>query len=266
MLTQQALIESFRRIGIQQGKPIVVHSSLRSLGPVDGGADTVLDALLAYLGKDGLLIMPTFTYDNPGFDPDKSKSLTGALTEVFRKRSPSVRSLHPTHSVAASGKEAARICEGHHQVPGLGIDSPLDRAAKEGGGVLLIGVGHTSNSTIHVGESYARLPFLHVPFTPNWPNPIQIAGQGRGQLEVYLDEHPGCSRAFGTVEAPLRQRGSIKDGLIGKALAQWMPGQAVIDVTLDLLQKDKNALLCTDSNCYRCSRSRAILHQEKKKN
>jgi aminoglycoside 3-N-acetyltransferase len=113
-LTKQSLIESFQNLGISNGTRLVVHSSLRSLGPVEGNANTVLEVLLSCVGSDGLLVMPTFTYDNDEFDPEMAPSRTGILTEILRKRPDAVRSYHPTHSVTAVGKGAAGLCEDHH--------------------------------------------------------------------------------------------------------------------------------------------------------
>lgn len=250
-LTKRSLADSFRRLGIRPGARLVVHSSLRSIGTVEGGAETVLDALLECIGKDGLLMAPAFTYNNIIYDPEATPGRTGVLAEVLRTRRGAVRSLHPTHSVAAIGEGAAQYCERHHEVPGLGIDSPMDKVAKAGGGVLLLGVGHTSNSTVHVGESYARVPYLDIPFNPGWPSRISIAGAL--QREVNITEHPGCSRAFGVIEASLRRRGAIRDGLIGKGLAQWMTGRDVISAAVNLLRRNAGALLCSDPDCYRCS-------------
>lgn len=255
-LTKESLIKGLQNIGVQRNDLLVVHSSLHGLGPVEGGADTVLDALLTCIAPDGLLVMPTFTYRNEVFNPATSPSRTGILTELLRKRSTSVRSLHPTHSVVALGKGADGICERHHTLPGLGINTPLDRIAKAGGHILLLGVGQQSNSTIHVGEVYAGVPYLNIPFEPTSPPRAFVEG-GLGMVE--LRDPPGCSRAFGAIEAHLRQRGAIRDGKIGNALAQWMSGQEVITVTTNLLRQDHAALLCTDPDCYRCNRARDSL-------
>jgi aminoglycoside 3-N-acetyltransferase len=257
LLTKPFLVDSFRSLGIKPGTRLVVHSALRSLGPIENGADTVLDALIECIGQSGLLIVPTFTYNNDVFDPETTPSRTGILTEILRKRPGAVRSLHPTHSVAAIGEGAAEVCEGHHLLPGLGIDSPLDRVAKAGGGILLLGVGHVSNSTVHVGEAYARVHYLDIPFNPDSPTRIPVMGSVRLDVELY--NPPGCSLAFGIIEASLRQRGSIRDGLIGKGPVQWMPGQQVIDSAMALLHRDAAALLCSNPGCYRCSHGRARL-------
>lgn len=253
-LTQEKLIDAFTGLGIGKGARLVVHSALRSLGPVAGGADAVLDALLACIGPEGLLVVPTFTYDNRIFDPAHTPGHTGILTETLRQRAGAVRSKHPTHSVAAIGKGAAKLVERHHFVPGLGVDSPLGRLAGSGGGILLLGVGHANNSTVHVGEAQAEVPYRHIPFNPDWPAVIPVAG--REPFRAIVLEPPGCSRAFGVVESGLRQRKAIKDTAIGRALVQWMSGNEVVRATVELLRSDPSALLCNDTGCYRCNRAR----------
>ena len=208
-------------------------------------ADELIDELLAAVGPDGLVVMPTFTYDNETFTPE-TPGRTGALTEVFRRRPEAVRSDHPTYSVAAIGAGAAEVLDGHARAGATGVYSPLGRLAAAGGLVLLLGVGHTANTTAHVGEFQAAAPYLDIPFDPDWPT--------HG-----AERFPGCSRAFGALERPLREDGAIRDGKVGRALAQLMPGAAVIEATVALLRVDPTALLCTDPDCHRCSRARARL-------
>ena len=229
-------------IGLHSGDAVVVHTSLRAVGLE---ANEVIDALLQAVGPDGLVVMPTFTYDNERFGPDLP-GRTGTLAETFRRRPDARRSAHPTYSVAAIGNGAEALLDGHDRAGATAVGSPLDRLAAAGGLVLLVGVGHTSNTTAHLGEFHADAPYLDIPFDAAWPT--------HG-----FDRFPGCSRAFGTLERPLRERGSIRDGKVGRALAQLVPGSAVIETTVALLADDPAALLCTDPGCYRCSRARARL-------
>jgi aminoglycoside 3-N-acetyltransferase len=229
-------------IGLAPGDRVVVHSSLRAVGIE---AEELIERLLAAVGPHGLVVMPAFTYDNETFAPDLP-GRTGALTEAFRRRPEAMRSSHPTYSVAAIGDGAAELLEGHERVGATSVDSPLDRLAAAGGLVLLLGVGHTANTTAHVGEFHAEAPYLDIPFDPTWPS--------HG-----YERFPGCSRAFGALERPLRERGAIRDGKVGRALAQLLPGSAVIESTVALLRADPAALLCADHACYRCSRARARL-------
>jgi aminoglycoside 3-N-acetyltransferase len=245
-------------LGLRAGDAVVVHSSLRSLGQVDGGSAAVVDALLDVLSPDGLLVGPTFTYGSIRFDPTATPGLTGLIAETIRSWPGAARSWHPTHSIAAVGKGAAELLAGHERVGGLSLDSPLDRLAMRGGYVLLLGVGHAANSTVHLGEAHAGMPYLGVPFRPDSPTSAIIV-MDDGELTVMPTEIPGCSKAFGSIERPLRERAAVRDGLVGKALAQLMTGRDVIDATCALLSGEPTALLCTDPRCYRCTQSRQTL-------
>ena len=229
-------------IGLRSGDAVVVHASLRAVG-LD--ANELIDALLEAVGPDGLVVMPAFTYDNERYRSDLPVR-TGMLAETFRRRPDARRSAHPTYSVAAVGSGAAELLEGHERTGATGRDSPLGRLAASGGQVLLLGVGHVANTTVHVGEFEADAPYLDIPFDPAWPT--------HG-----ADRFPGCSRAFGAIERPLRERDAIRDGTVGHGIAQLVPGAAVLETTVELLRADPAALLCTDPGCYRCSRARARL-------
>jgi aminoglycoside 3-N-acetyltransferase len=237
-----SLVDDLRALGLDDGGRVVVHSSLRAVGH---GADEVADALLEVVGPQGLVVVPAFTYDTPSFDPATTPARTGALAEIVRCRPEAVRSHHHSHSVAAIGAGAAELCACHELVAATDLGSPLDRLADVGGLVLLLGVGHTSNTTVHVGEFHARAPYLGIPFSPDWPTAAET-------------RFAGCSRAFGTVERGLRERGAIRDGRVGHAAAQLMSGAMVIDEAVALLRADSTALLCTDPRCYRCSAARML--------
>src|ERR671936_790799 len=88
MLTFEKLVEGFRELGVEEGDTLLVHSSYKSFGPVDGGPQTVIHALEAALGPWGTLIMPTFNFDfNKGapWDVRTTPSKMGILTELVRQ-------------------------------------------------------------------------------------------------------------------------------------------------------------------------------------
>jgi aminoglycoside 3-N-acetyltransferase len=246
------------RLGIQAGSRFVVHSSLRAVGPLPGGPAALVQELVDAVGPEGLVVAPTFTYDTERFDPASTPGRTGALGEALRQRPDAVRSLHPFYSVAAVGANARELCAGHALVEATGLDSPLDRLARDGD-VLLLGVGHVANTTGHVGEFHADAPYLDIPFDPDWPVAAEVDRGADGVLRVSYDRFPGCSRAFGVLEASLRARDAIRDGLVGRAIVQLMPGAAVVEETAKLVRADPTALLCTDASCFRCSRARSRL-------
>jgi len=254
------IVDDLRALGLEEGDQVVVHSSLRAVGPVEGGADTVVDALLEVLGPAGLLVAPTFTYTTERFDPAVEPGRTGAIAEAVRLRPSAIRSLHPTHSVAALGAGAEELCANHEDISATDVDSPLDRLARADGHVLLLGVGHIANTTVHVGEFHARASYLAISPGPAWPRLHEIVLGNRETRAVAYDRFPGCSRAFGVVERGLRERGEIRDGRVGQAESQLMRGRAVIEESVSLLDRDVCSLLCSDARrSHRCAHIRESL-------
>lgn len=115
--TKQTLQQDLAAMGLTGTETILIHSSMKSIGAVEGGADTVLDALMEFFAE-GLLLLPTHTWqsidqDHPVFDVRRSPCCVGILPELFRQRPGVVRSLHPTHSIAACGRGAAEYLQGN---------------------------------------------------------------------------------------------------------------------------------------------------------
>lgn len=160
---KQQLKDQLESMGLKGDETILIHSSMKSIGEVDGGADTVLDAWMEYF-KDGLLLLPTHTWktvnaDNPVYNPQTTPSCVGLLTNMFMKRDGVIRSLHPTHSMAGYGKNAAEYLAGEEYnntpcTPG----GCYDRLRDAGGKVLLVGVGHERNTYIHSVEEVLNVP------------------------------------------------------------------------------------------------------------
>lgn len=160
---KQQLKDQLESMGLKGDETILIHSSMKSIGEVDGGADTVLDAWMEYF-KDGLLLLPTHTWktvnaDNPVYNPQTTPSCVGLLTNMFMKRDGVIRSLHPTHSMAGYGKNAAEYLAGEEYnntpcTPG----GCYDRLKDAGGKVLLVGVGHERNTYIHSVEEVLNVP------------------------------------------------------------------------------------------------------------
>src|SRR5690349_3325295 len=142
-VTQKQITNAVRALGVAPVDCLLVHSSLKSFGHVEGGAQTVVNALLECAST---VVMPTFNYDRFEFDPITTPSLTGAITEAFRKAPGATRSLHPTHSVCAIGPLAKELCRGHENTHPFGEASPLWKLWKRNGQILLIGVDHRASS------------------------------------------------------------------------------------------------------------------------
>jgi aminoglycoside 3-N-acetyltransferase len=259
-VTQEQLARAFREIGLKPGDSLIVHSSLRSLGYVEGGPDAVLDALLDSIGPTGNLMLPTFNYVLPPsatyFDPATTPCHTGIIPETARKRPEAIRSLHPTHSVVVIGPNAEELTQGHLLVRTFGIDSPLDRLARRGGKVLLLGVGHTACSMIHVAEEHAGIP------KGSWFDelPIMKVRLPNGTFLTHQrDTSPSCSAAFGGAEGFLRRHEEIRDCRLSGCLMQLMRGADIIQRVCQAIQEKPDVLLCTWPGCKPCREAREAL-------
>lgn len=261
-LTREDIVRGLRDLGLASGDSLIVHSSMRHLGPVEGGADTVIDAILEVIGPGGNLMLPTFNYvhpvPSPYFDPQETPGRTGILPEVGRKRPKAVRSLHPTHSVAVIGPDAERLTAGHLRQRVFGVGSPVDLLARGGGKVLLLGVGQTSNSTIHVGEEHAGVP------KGSWFKELPVVRVRRPDgtfISHQLDTSCSCSAAFEGAEYALRKHGEIRDARVG-GVCRLMLGRDVIRRVVEMVRETPDILLCTCEHCPPCTGARRRVASE----
>lgn len=179
ILTKENLIEQFKQCGMMEGQTVIVHTSLKSLGFVVGGAETLIKSLLKIVGEEGTIVMPSQTWKNldpstgvhwtepvkwwpiirenwPAYDKEITPAIgMGVVAEMFRKWPGAKRSDHPARSVAALGKHAEYITE-HHDLSNIfGENSPLHKIYQLAGYVLLIGVGYDKNTSLHLAETRA---------------------------------------------------------------------------------------------------------------
>jgi aminoglycoside 3-N-acetyltransferase len=247
LVTQPMLVADLTALGVQPGMVLVVHSSLSSLGWVNGGAAAVILALEEVLTPAGTLVMPTHSSDQsdpanwqnppapeawweqiratmPAYDPSLTPTYNmGAIPETFRKQTGVIRSNHPIASFAAWGKQAARVAADHPLTPLFGTDSPLGRVYDLGGWVLLLGVGHNRNTSLHVAEDRTNLvPPVTRDGTAMLVNGVRqwVAFDDLGWDEFDFD-------AVGAAFA--RETGLQREGRVGQAAALLMPQRALID-------------------------------------
>jgi len=167
MYTKEQLKQSLSEIGICSGDILMVHSSYKSLGGVEGGAKAVIEAFTEVLGDGGTLLMPAFTFDsvtfeNPVFDYEKSKNCVGYLGEYLRTEvTGAVRSIHATHSVCAIGKKAKELCGNHEKdITPVGENSPITKLAKQNGKILMLGCSPDHLTILHDVEETAEPDYL----------------------------------------------------------------------------------------------------------
>ena len=163
---KRKIIEDLRKLGVASGDRLMVHASLRSIGTFENRAEIITESILNALGTKGTLMMPTLSFVsvselNPYFDVKTTPSCAGALSEYFRLRDDTIRSLHPTHSVAGTGNDAAEFLNEHYQdnTP-VGVHSPFSKLKEAEGKILFIGCGLQPNTSMHGVEELVMPPYL----------------------------------------------------------------------------------------------------------
>jgi len=238
-----AILLGLNGLGLRPGNHVLVHSSLSSLGQVEGGAQTVVDALLRAVGPSGTLLVPTLTgteADGPErdlvFDLSETPCWTGAVAEAARRRPEAIRSAHPTHSVAAIGAAADRLTADHELcITPCGTGSPYAKLAADPDGViLLLGCDHESNTTLHHVEELAGVAY-HLQLEPARG---VIRFLDRTEARDYWIHNWGTPRRFNAIEPLLDQRGLQTSGNVGEARARLMSAGPLVALGLDVLRAD----------------------------
>lgn len=234
MIGREEIVDGLRRVGVEEGDLVQVHSSLSAFGYVEGGAETVVEALLEAVGPEGTVMVPTFNHGSVEvFDLKTSASTNGAITNALRVRPEAYRSLHPTHPCAAIGPLAELLTSEHLHVGTFGLRSPLGKLAAMGGKVLLLGVGMNTNTMAHIGETLYGVPCI----AEGWPRKIvDEMGHVVGATGVYWRNGP-CLVEWEALEGYMRERGQIADGQIGEAQVHLMLGARVLGAAVRLCQE-----------------------------
>jgi len=154
-------------VGVEPGMALMVHSSLKSLGHVEGGALAVARALMDVLTPEGTLVMPSFNHgapfeeDGPGyFSPLETPTTNGAIPDAFWRMPGVARSWNPTHAFAAWGKHSQRYTSLHHRTLTMGPESPLGLLHADDGYCLFVGTNYHTNTFHHAVEMAIGSPCL----------------------------------------------------------------------------------------------------------
>ena len=164
--TIKEIVADLRLLGVRPGGVSMVHSSLKSLGWLPKGAETVIQSLQEALTEAGTLLMPALSYetvrsDHPVFDLRNTPSCIGAIPEYFRVRPGTLRSLHPTHSVCGIGPLAEELLSAHIQdTTPCGPHSPFQRLPDFDGQILMLGCGLRPNTSMHAIEELVTPSYL----------------------------------------------------------------------------------------------------------
>lgn len=255
--TVTSIVADLRALGVETGSILMVHSSMRALGYVVGGPQAVVLALLEAVGRDGTLVMPTHSSDlsdpsgwsnppvpeswwptiraeMPAYHPSLTPTrMMGAVVECFRTVPGVVRSAHPIVSAAAFGPMAETITRDHELADGLGRTSPQARIDELDGDVLLLGVTHANNTSLHIAEF--RSAEEGAP-TETQSSPMVVDGERRwveyDSLVTREDDFDELGRAFALTS-------SERSGPVAAATGHLMRSRDLIDFAADWMREHR---------------------------
>lgn len=245
MLTFETLVEGFGKLGVEEGDTLLVHSSYKSLGAVDGGPQIVINALEAVLGEEGTLVMPAFNFDfNKGtpWDVRSTPSKMGVLTELVRNDPRAKRVFHPIYSFAILGKHAEMFGNLRYK-SSYGADSVFAYLRKLDAKIMVVGLSYTNSMTFfhHIeemeGVDYRYLKDFTGQVT-DW--------DGTTRTETFQmlvrDLDKGVITEVNPMGELMEKAGIIKSAKIGEADVKLMKANEVYEFTAREMKRDPHLL------------------------
>jgi len=240
-----------RALGVKEGGVLLVHTSFRAVRPIQGGPTGLIEALRAALGPDGTLVMPSWTgSDEEPFDPETTPASPdlGIVPDTFWRLPGVVRSGH-LFAFAAAGPRAERITSGPLPLPPHIPESPVGRVHELDGQVLLLGVNHDADTTLHLAELLAGVPY-------RVPKSCTVLREGR-PVRLEYGENDHCCERFTLADGWLRERGLQSEGRVGHAHARLVRARDVVAVALEHLAREPLLFLHPPSaGCADCDEAR----------
>lgn len=247
------LVGQLRTLGVSPGQVLLVHASFRAVRPVEGGPRGVIEALLDAVGPDdGTLVMPSWTgRDDVPFDPRTTPAAgdLGVIAETFWRMSGVKRSAHP-FAFAARGARAEEVVSAPLTLPPHAPGSPVDRVHALDGRVLLLGVGHDADTTLHLAELLADVPY-------RVPHAFTTLRDGVPERVEY-GENDHCCRRFELADGWLRAAGLQTEGQVGNAHARFFKSRDAVRLAVERLRREPLLFLhSTGDHCEDCDEARA---------
>ncbi len=242
-VTLPKILQSF---GVPRDGALIVHSAIATLSRQGVRAEDIIEMLLEYMA-DGALFMPTMTWRTvtpaqPNWDEMETPSHTGVLSEIFRKNYSKARSIHPTHSVAGRGRDAAMLLARHHlDIKPLSANSPYGLLRDYDSYILLLGIGLESCTAIHLPEETINPDLYLLP--PETAELYQCRDRHGTVHEVRTLRHRRLPRNFPRFGPPLEARKLLARGELGECPYMLVSMRHLLREVFAELLKDARATL-----------------------
>jgi aminoglycoside 3-N-acetyltransferase len=245
MISRKQLIGELRALGVSTGDAVMIHASLRAVGPMENRAAGLVQSLIDAIGSEGALLAYVDyepTPEQPYFDPDKSPACKdyGVLAEIIRTWPGASRSNNPGASMAAIGKKADWFCSDHPINYGYGENTPLARLVEMKGKVLLLGSDLDQVTLLHYAEARAQLPSKRV---IRAQYQIMTNGALRSvQAEEFdtsapvLDDMP--EQYFEQITQEFIERGGASSGTVGQAQSYLLPAREFVEFAIEKMERE----------------------------
>lgn len=257
VVTKQEIVNALKTVGLNAGDTVMVHTSLRNMGYVCGGAQTIIEALIEVVGEEGTIMMPTQSWKNldpetgvhwdadesewdiirenwPAYDKNITPTNTmGAVAEMFRSWPGSLRSDHPARSVSAWGKHASYLVENHDLSNIFGEGSPIAKLYELNGKVLLLGVGYDKNTSLHLADARAEYPGKH-----NCVEHSAVMEEGKRVWKAYETLFVD-GEDFKEIGEAFEKTCAFSSGKIGDAVIKLMEQRVLVDFAVKWIESNR---------------------------
>lgn len=246
---KEDLKQQLSEMGLSGHDAVMLHSSMKSIGKVEGGADTVVDAFMEFF-SEGLFMTPAHTWAQMSaaysvFYPETEPACVGIIPNIFRKREGVFRSLHPTHSIAAYGPMAEAYVKGEEyaKTP-CPPDGCFGRLREINAKILLAGVTHSRNTFIHSVEEFFEVPerFTAEPVTFQ----VKMPDGSLKPVEMYRHYNrilAHISESYDKMKAGYEKTGAARRVRLGDAACLLCDANRLFAVTGAILGREKNCFI-----------------------
>ncbi len=254
-ISKDKLVEDLKNLGVKKGDALNLKISLKSIGQVEGGPTTVIDALREVVGEEGTLVTESFVTAHHLSDLKKktvlsepdSPSYAGAIANAMIKYPGAIRSTHPIQRFSAVGARAEELMNSH--TPESYAYNPLKVLAETGGKNLKIG---SDGKVVGVGTTHVAIGMLQLRQIIPKVGIHYLTADGETRLFV-KNWSGGCHKGFSNFVPLYKEKHAfIKEGLVGQAESTFSDMKKTLDIELETLKVNPGFFLCDDPKCFNC--------------